>query len=173
MNEVSAIELFLQAGIVVKSVMIILILASIISWIIIFERYIFFRKANENRFIFEDKFWSGTDLSDLYSELDELDVDLIGSTSVFKNSFKEFKRISNSGKLTEMDLEGLNRSMRVSIARDEEEMNKNLSVLANIGSVSPYMAYLEQSGELWVPFKVFQMQHRQLLMLLHQEYQKL
>ena len=54
MNEVSAIELFLQAGIVVKSVMIVLIFASIISWIIIFERYIFFRKANENRFIFED-----------------------------------------------------------------------------------------------------------------------
>ena len=50
MNEVSAIELFLQAGIVVKSVMIVLIFASIISWIIIFERYIFFRKANENRF---------------------------------------------------------------------------------------------------------------------------
>ena len=46
MNEVSAIELFLQAGIVVKSVMVILILASIISLIIIFERYIFFRKAN-------------------------------------------------------------------------------------------------------------------------------
>ena len=105
MNEVSAIELFLQAGIVVKSVMIILIFASIISWIIIFERYIFFRKANENRFIFEDKFWSGTDLNDLYSELDGLDVDLIGSTSVFKNSFKEFKRISNRGRLTDMDLE--------------------------------------------------------------------
>ena len=52
MNEVSAIELFLQAGIVVKSVMIVLIFASIISWIIIFERYIFFRKANENRFTF-------------------------------------------------------------------------------------------------------------------------
>ena len=89
MNEVSAIELFFQAGIVVKSVMIVLIFASIISWIIIFERYIFFRKANENRFIFEDKFWSGTDLNDLYAELDGLDVDLIGSTSVFKNSFKD------------------------------------------------------------------------------------
>jgi biopolymer transport protein TolQ len=146
MNEVSAIELFLQAGIVVKSVMIILIFASIISWIIIFERYIFFRKANENRFIFEDKFWSGTDLNDLYSELDGLDIDLIGSTSVFKNSFKEFKRISNRGRLTDMDLEGLNRSMRVSIARDEEDMNKNLSILANIGSVSPYIGLF---GTVW------------------------
>ena len=146
MNEVSAIELFLQAGIVVKSVMIVLIFASIISWIIIFERYIFFRKANENRFTFEDKFWSGTDLNDLYSELDELDVELIGSTSVFKNSFKEFKRISNRGRLTDMDLEGLNRSMRVSIARDEEDMNKNLSILANIGSVSPYIGLF---GTVW------------------------
>ena len=146
MNEVSAIELFLQAGIVVKSVMVVLILASIISWIIIFERYIFFRKANENRFIFEDKFWSGTDLNDLYSELDELDFDLIGSTSVFKNSFKEFKRVSNRGRLTDMDLEGLNRSMRVSIARDEEDMNKNLSILANIGSVSPYIGLF---GTVW------------------------
>ena len=174
MNEVSAIELFLQAGIVVKSVMIVLIFASIISWIIIFERYIFFRKANENRFIFEDKFWSGTDLNDLYSELDGLDVDLIGSTSVFKNSFKEFKRISNRGRLTDMDLEGLNRSMRVSIARDEEDMNKNLSILANIGSVSPYiLAYLEQFGESWVLSKAFQMQHRLLLMLLHQGYLRL
>lgn len=146
MNEVSAIELFFQAGIVVKSVMIILILASILSWIIIFERYIFFRKANENRFIFEDKFWSGTDLNNLYDELEELDIDLIGSTSVFKNSFKEFKRISNKGSLSDMDLEGLNRSMRVSIARDEEDMNKNLSILANIGSVSPYVGLF---GTVW------------------------
>ena len=153
MNEVSAIELFLQAGIVVKSVMVVLILASIISWIIIFERYIFFRKANENRFIFEDKFWSGTDLNDLYSELDELDFDLIGSTSVFKNSFKEFKRISNRGRLTDMDLEGLNRSMRVSIARDEEDMNKNLSILANIGSVSPYIGLF---GTVWGIMNSFQ-----------------
>ena len=73
-------------------------------------------------------------------------MDLIGSTSVFKNSFKEFKRISNRGRLTDMDLEGLNRSMRVSIARDEEDMNKNLSILANIGSVSPYIGLF---GTVW------------------------
>ena len=71
---------------------------------------------------------------------------MIGSTSVFKNSFKEFKRISNRSKLTDRDLEGLNRSMRVSIARDEEDMNKNLSILANIGSVSPYIGLF---GTVW------------------------
>ena len=61
-----------------------------------------------------------------------------------------------------MDLEGLNRSMRVSIARDEEDMNKNLSILANIGSVSPYIGLFGTVWGIMGPSKVFLMQLRLL-----------
>ena len=73
--------------------------------------------------------------------------------SVFKSAFKEFSQISSDKEITELDLEGLNRSMRVAIASDEEEMNKHLSFLANVGSVSPYIGLL---GTVWGIMTSFQ-----------------
>jgi len=73
--------------------------------------------------------------------------------SVFKSAFKEFSQISPDKEITELDLEGLNRSMRVAIASDEEEMGKHLSFLANVGSVSPYIGLL---GTVWGIMTSFQ-----------------
>ena len=69
MNDISAINLFLEAGLVVKSVMLILLLISIISWIIIFERYLLYRKIKNLNIEFENRFWSGEDLNILYEEV--------------------------------------------------------------------------------------------------------
>ena len=112
MEEISVLNLFLQAGIVVKVVMILLFMASILSWIVIVERYKFFRKVKNENNTFLKKFWSGKDLSTLHKE-----------------------------------------SMRVSIASDEEEMNKHLPFLANVGSVSPYVGLL---GTVWGIMTSFQ-----------------
>ena len=145
MNEISVLNLILEAGIVVKIVMLILFIASILSWIVIVERSNFFRKvksANEN---FLRKFWSGKDLDMLYKEVLK-DESLYGASNLFKNSFEEFNSFKDVNNISDLDLETINRSMRVSIASDEEEMNKYMSFLANVGSVSPYIGLL---GTVW------------------------
>ena len=152
MEEISVLNLFLQAGIVVKIVMILLFVASILSWIVIVERYKFFRKVKNENNIFLKKFWSGKDLSILHKEIQDKEV-LYGSMNLFKNSFDEFHQIESDAEIVEIDLESINRTMRVSIASDEEEMNKHLPFLANVGSVSPYVGLL---GTVWGIMTSFQ-----------------
>ena len=145
MNEISVLNLILEAGIVVKIVMLILFIASILSWIVIVERSNFFRKVKSANDNFLRKFWSGKDLDMLYKEVLK-DESLYGARNLFKNSFEEFNSFKDVNNISDLDLETINRSMRVSIASDEEEMNKYMSFLANIGSVSPYIGLL---GTVW------------------------
>ena len=145
MNEISVLNLILEAGIVVKIVMLILFIASILSWIVIVERSNFFRKVKSANDNFLRKFWSGRDLDMLYKEVLK-DESLYGASNLFKNSFEEFNSFKDVNNISDLDLETINRSMRVSIASDEEEMNKYMSFLANVGSVSPYIGLL---GTVW------------------------
>jgi len=153
MDDISVLNLFLDAGLVVKTVMIILLIASLLTWIVIVERYNFYKKIKLINDSFLDRFWSGEDLNNLYSELENHEGPLFGSLGVFKSAFKEFLQISKNKEITELDLEGINRCMRVAIASDEEEMNKHLPFLANVGSVSPYIGLL---GTVWGIMTSFQ-----------------
>ena len=152
MNDISVLNLFLEAGIVVKIVMLLLFIASILSWIVIVERFNFFRKIKDDNDNFLKTFWSGKDLDALYKEVSK-DTSLYGASNLFKNSFDEFSLIHSEESISDFDLESINRSMRVSIASDEEEMNKHLSFLANVGSVSPYVGLL---GTVWGIMTSFQ-----------------
>ena len=153
MDDISVLNLFLDAGLVVKTVMIILLIASLLTWIVIVERYNFYKKIKLINDSFLDRFWSGEDLNTLYSELENHEGPLFSSLGVFKSAFKEFLQISKNKEITELDLEGINRCMRVAIASDEEEMNKHLPFLANVGSVSPYIGLL---GTVWGIMTSFQ-----------------
>lgn len=153
MDDISVLNLFLDAGIVVKTVMFILLIASLLTWIVIVERYNFYKKIKLINDSFLDRFWSGDDLNALYSELENHEGPLFGSLGVFKSAFKEFLQISKNKEITELDLEGINRCMRVAIASDEEELNKHLPFLANVGSVSPYIGLL---GTVWGIMTSFQ-----------------
>ena len=153
MNDISVLNLFLEAGMVVKTVMVILLIASLLTWIVIVERYNFYRKIKLINDSFLERFWSGEDLNLLYNEIKDKKVPMYGALSVFKSSFKEFLQIDQSNQITELDLEGINRSMRVAIASDEEELNKHLPFLANVGSVSPYIGLL---GTVWGIMTSFQ-----------------
>ena len=153
MNDISVLNLFLEAGMVVKTVMVILLIASLLTWIVIVERYNFYKKIRVINDSFLERFWSGEDLNLLYNEIKTEIVPVYGALSVFKSSFKEFLQIDQSNEITELDLEGINRSMRVAIASDEEEMNNHLSFLANVGSVSPYIGLL---GTVWGIMTSFQ-----------------
>ena len=139
MSDFSVIDLFLQASLIVQLVMILLLMVSIISWIIIFERYFNLSRIKLANKKFEKEFWSGKDLNELYESIKEISNDeLVGSLRVFKHGFEEFLRLSQGQQITIEDLESVNRSIRVSLAREEESLMHNLPFLANVGSVSPY-----------------------------------
>ena len=152
MDDISILNLFLDAGLVVKIVMLLLFVASIISWIVIVERLNFFRKIKTDNDNFLKSFWNAKDLEFLYKDLLN-DDSLYGAMNLFKNSFNEFSTMDSKNNISELDLETINRSMRVSIASDEEEMNKHLPFLANVGSVSPYVGLL---GTVWGIMTSFQ-----------------
>ena len=153
MNDISVLNLFLEAGMVVKTVMLLLLLASVLTWIVVVERYNFYKKIKDINTSFQQRFWSGEDLNVLYDEIELENIPLYGSLSVFQSAFKEFKQLNPQEVITELDLEGINRCMRVAIAADEEEMNKHLPFLANVGSVSPYVGLL---GTVWGIMTSFQ-----------------
>ncbi len=152
MDDISVLNLFLEAGLVVKIVMLLLFIASILSWIVIVERYNFFNKIKNLNSNFLQKFWNGEDLDKLYKEISS-DESMYGAMSLFKNSFDEYKSMNFDQNNNELDHESINRTMRVSIASDEEEMNKHLPFLANVGSVSPYVGLL---GTVWGIMTSFQ-----------------
>ena len=152
MDDISVLNLFLEAGLVVKIVMLLLFIASILSWIIIVERYNFFKKIKAVNDAFLRDFWTDKDLDILYKEISK-EENLYGAMNLCKNSFDEFNNIKAKENINELDLEDINRSMRVSIASDEEDMNKHLPFLANVGSVSPYVGLL---GTVWGIMTSFQ-----------------
>ena len=154
MDDFSIIELFLQASLVVQVVMVLLLVVSIISWIVIFERYFNLNRIKEANKIFEEQFWSGKDLHEIYTSIEELsNEDLMGSLRVFKSGFSEFLRLSDGQKITIEDLESVNRAIRVSLAREEESLMYHLPFLANVGSVSPYVGLF---GTVWGIINSFQ-----------------
>ena len=153
MDDISVLNLFVEAGLVVKLVMIILLIASLLTWIVIFERYNFFRDLKKTNSDFLKTFWSGGDLNKLYAKTENSKNVEFGVTNVFKNAFKEFNQLKLDRSINEFDLESINRAMRVSITADEEVMSKHLSFLANVGSVSPYIGLL---GTVWGIMTSFQ-----------------
>jgi len=95
---------------------------------------------------FEDRFWSGMDLAQLYREVTTESTGS-GAESIFRAGFKEFTRLSQKSTMdSEAIMEGVQRSMRVALAREEERLNVNLPFLATVGSTSPYVGLF---GTVW------------------------
>ena len=154
MDDFSVIDLFLQASLIVQLVMILLLGVSIISWIVIFERYFNLNRIKEANKAFEKEFWSGKDLNELHQGIDEVSNDeLVGSLRVFKHGIGEFLRLSEGQQITIEDLKSVNRAIRVSLAREEESLMHHLPFLANVGSVSPYVGLF---GTVWGIINSFQ-----------------
>jgi len=154
MTDFSILELFLQASLIVQLVMVVLLIVSIISWIVIVERYFNLNRIKLHNQEFEDQFWSGKDLTHLYETLQDLPRDeIVGSMSVFQHGFKEYMRLNNNQQITIEDLESVNRAIRVSLAKEEEALMEHLPFLANAGSVSPYIGLF---GTVWGIINSFQ-----------------
>jgi biopolymer transport protein TolQ len=165
--DMSLISLVSRASTLVQLVMLALLAASVLSWIVIFTKHKVLKVAREDAMRFEDQFWSGINLADLYSRLKKKDNDRRGMARIFESGFAEYarlhKRTSGSG---EMLIAGVQRSMKVSLAREEDRLESNLSLLATIGSISPYVGLF---GTVWGIMRSFtalgSVQHATLAMV--------
>ena len=146
-DQMSMWSLISNASLVVQFVMLILVGASITSWVIIFQRSQLLRAARNSLNTFEDRFWSGVDLSKLYRQVSsEPDPDS-GVEQIFRAGFKEFSRLSQQqGANPESVMDGVARSMRVAISHEEEKLEQSLPFLATVGSTSPYIGLF---GTVW------------------------
>ena len=143
MNELSPLQLIIEASFEVQMVMLILLAMSVVSWVIIVQRYLVMAAARSGVNNFEERFWSGMDLSQLYKEGSQMqkdDVQIVGMENIFRAGFKEFMRLRQQATVDkEAIMEGAQRAMRVAYSREEDKLERHLPFLATVGSVSPYI----------------------------------
>lgn len=148
-------DYFLQASSIVKLVMLVLLGASIFSWSIILQRGFFLRRIKNVLTQFEERFWSGLDLSKLYSELSRSpDKHEEGLASIFHAGFREFIRLhKHVGDKPVIIMEGVQRAMRIAYVQQQQQLEKHLDFLATLGSTSPYIGLF---GTVWGIMTSFQ-----------------
>lgn len=145
-SEVSVWYLIANAGVLVQLVMLLLALASIISWALIFQRLKVFRQARKAQLAFEERFWSGMDLGQLYREVNSDPTPFSGMEALFRAGFKEFSRLRQQSRDADAVMEGTQRAMRVAFSREQERLEMHLPFLATVGSTSPYVGLF---GTVW------------------------
>lgn len=145
--DMSLLSLVFNASFLVKMVMLFLLVASIISWAIIFQRGKFLRDCKAATDDFEYTFWSGVDLNKLYNKLSGREKTLFGLDAIFVAGFKEYVRFKKQNlNQPEMFSETVQRSMRISLAIEEERLEQSLPFLATVQSMSPYIGLF---GTVW------------------------
>ena len=144
--ELSILELFLNASFVVKSVIIILILASVISWMVIFERWLYIRKISQEYLDFEANFWSDDGLEALLELSQEPNRQPIGAEYVFQVGYLDYKRLVGEEIDSETIMSSVQRNMNASLSKEQNLLEKNLPFLATVASVSPYIGLF---GTVW------------------------
>lgn len=142
----SIIYLISNASVLVQLVMLILVGASVISWYMIAQKFMYQGGAYKSYRDFEKTFWSGIDLTQLYRQGNSKQV-MGGLESIFRSGFKEFSRLRQQGGTeAEAIMQGAERAMRVALAKEEEKLEANLPFLASVASVSPYIGLF---GTVW------------------------
>ena len=132
------LELILQASLPVQIILAILCLASILSWVLIFEKYFSLTRSVKSSHEIEDRFWEGEKLSDLYTDLKEKELaELETSELVLVTIYDSYNNKKNAD-----SIDSTERLVRVVINREEERLSKNLSLLATISSSAPYIGLL-------------------------------
>ena len=141
----SIYSLILNASIVVQLVIGILLLASIGSWVIIVEKWIVTNNALKEFFLFEQFFWSGESLNDIYDDL-KVKEDLVGIESIFYEIYED-SIAQDSQELQKDDLAArFKRVSKVSLMRQEDLLESRISFLSTVASASPYIGLF---GTVW------------------------
>jgi biopolymer transport protein TolQ len=145
--DVSVIGLLIDASLPVQIVMLLLVIASLMSWSIIFTKRRLIRRTKDASDDFEASFWSGGDLNTLYSSASRTKGGSIGMSSIFESGFREFNRaLAAGGSNPDKLIEECRRAMRVAQMREVDRLEQGLATLATIGSTSPYVGLF---GTVW------------------------
>lgn len=133
-------ELILHASLPVQLIMLLLLLSSVVSWYIIARKTKVFAVAGTEADVFENKFWGGSDLQQIYRNATERGRAISGLEAIFEAGFREFSRSrQKKGVDSRLHLESAQRAMRATLAREVDALEENLEMLANIGSTAPYI----------------------------------
>src|SRR5512138_2271437 len=147
MNQgLNPLELVLNASIIVQIVMALLLLASIVSWSIMLRKRAELKRARTDADKFEEVFWSGGDLTAMFRAIDQGRRVTKGMEAIFEQGFREFSRMRQHGVSPAELIEGSRRGMRVALLRESDRLEHSLSMLATIGSTSPYVGLF---GTVW------------------------
>ena len=150
----SFLDLIFNASLLVQFVMLILVLASIVSWTMIFNNRFLLKHSKNNADIFEERFWSSEDLSPLFTRITSSRYESSGMEKIFEAGYKEFSRLQKQENIDpEATLEGSQRAMRIAMNKEVDHLETNLSFLATVGSTSPYIGLF---GTVWGIMNSFQ-----------------
>lgn len=146
-TDLSIFHLITEASFVVQFVMLILATASLTSWTFIFSKRKELNRAIEITDEFEEQFWSGITLTELFRKLSVKDFEPEGIEKIFLAGYKEFSRMRQSGNVEPIvQVESAQRAMRIELSRELECLDEHLSFLATVGSTSPYVGLF---GTVW------------------------
>ena len=147
MNDgMSMTQLILDASLLAKVVLLLLVAASVMSWYVIFAKRGLFSRMSSAAEKFEDRFWSGGNLADLYESVRK-NQEAEGLAAIFTAGYEEYTRQQTSGRAAPEDqLAAVSRQMRVAQVREVERLEGGLALLATIGSTSPYVGLF---GTVW------------------------
>jgi biopolymer transport protein TolQ len=146
-TDLSLFQLVANASLLVQLVMALLLVASMVSWTMIFRKRSTLKQARRAADDFEERFWSGKDLVSMYNRITSRKYVATGMERIFEAGFKEFARLrKQTGIQPAAVLDGTQRSMRVALSREIDALEVNLSFLATVGSTSPYVGLF---GTVW------------------------
>jgi len=146
-SELQIWHLIMEASLLVQGVMALLVFASVASWMVIFRKRQMLNRADKRARDFEEKFWSGADLTKLYDQVAGNRAGREGVEAIFESGFREFSRLREEKHLNPDTLtNGAQRAMRVTLTREMDRLEHHLSFLATVGSVSPYVGLF---GTVW------------------------
>ncbi len=145
-NSMSVMGMFNHSDLFMKILVLLLLFLSVWCWAIIFEKVLSFRQMKKKIKKFEDRFWSGTSLDDIWSKMNNRSDNPIGA--IFLSAMKELKRVSHSknSKTGVSVLERVERAMQITIDNEIDKLNRKMLVLSSTGSVSPLLGLF---GTVW------------------------
>ena len=148
-TDFSLIQLFLRADFIVKSVIIILISASIYSWALIFEKYRLFKKIEKSTTNFEDRFWKSKSAETFYNSFANRDKNPVGN--IFQSAMAEL--IKTKSKSSSIQSARVERVIEISADKEIKLIEKHFTFLATVGSTAPFIGLF---GTVWGIMNSFQ-----------------
>ncbi|REH36779.1 cell division and transport-associated protein TolQ [Paraperlucidibaca baekdonensis] len=144
--EMTITSLILGASPVVQAVMLILVLASVMSWGIILQRRAVYSRAKALASQFEERFWSGADMRQLSEQVGHSPNTDSGCENLFRAGFQEFQRLREKNADSEATMQGVARALRIALSVEQSRLEAQLPFLASVGSTSPYIGLF---GTVW------------------------